>query len=151
MDEPTPLRERISRLPDQPGVYLFTDDRGRLLYVGKAVSLRKRVASYVLRTPRLAPRIAQMMQRVADLEVRVTTSEAEALLLEAQLIKDRKPRYNVAFRDDKTYPMLKVTSERFPRLLVVRRRQPDGAVYFGPYPDAGLMHQAVQLYRFPPR
>ncbi len=147
MVEPPSLRERVTRLPDQPGVYLFTDAQGRLLYVGKAVSLRKRVASYVRRPPRLAPRIAQMMKHVANVEVRVTASEAEALLLEAQLIKDRKPRYNVAFRDDKAYPMLKVTNEPFPRLVVARRRQADGAAYFGPYPDAGLMHQAVQFLR----
>jgi excinuclease ABC subunit C len=133
-------------LPDQPGVYLLKDAHGRLLYVGKALRVRKRVASY-FHQPRLSPRLATMMQRVADVEVRLTASETEALLLEAQLIKERKPHYNVAFRDDKTYPMLKVTQEPFPRLVVTRRRQADGASYFGPYPDAGLMHEAVRFLR----
>ena len=134
-------------------MYLFADASGRLLYVGKALSLRKRVGSYFRSTPALPPRIAHMMQQVADVDVRLTASEAEALLLEAQLIKERKPRYNVSFRDDKSYPMLKVTAERFPRLLVTRRRQADGARYFGPYPDAGLMRQAVEFLRrvFPMR
>ena len=147
-----PLQERVARLPDQPGVYLFRDARGALLYVGKAASLRKRVASYFSPTG-LSPRIAHMMARVADLDVRVTSSEAEALLVEAHLIKTEKPRYNVAFRDDKSYPMLKVTNEPFPRLLVARRKASDGAHDFGPYPDAGLMHQAVRFLRrvFPMR
>lgn len=141
------LRERISQVPDQPGVYLFRDVQGHVLYVGKAVSLRKRVSSYVRPTAALTPRIAQMMTRVADLEVRPTASEAEALLLESHLIKAEQPRYNVAFRDDKTYPLLKVSREPFPRLLVTRRRQADGAIYFGPYPDASLMHAAVRFLR----
>jgi excinuclease ABC subunit C len=121
--------------------------------VGKALSLRKRVASYfrlpgatVSASP-LSPRITTLMTKVADLEIRPTTSEAEALLLEAQLIKEHQPSYNVAFRDDKTYPMLKVTNEPFPRLLVTRRKLNDGAIYFGPYTDAGLMHEAVRFMR----
>jgi excinuclease ABC subunit C len=145
------LRQRVAALPDQPGVYLFRDARGLLLYVGKALSLRKRVASYFrLATTHespLSPRIATLMTKVADLEIRPTTSEAEALLLEAQLIKEHHPSYNVAFRDDKTYPMLKVTHEPFPRLLVTRRKLNDGAIYFGPYTDAGLMRQAVRFMR----
>ncbi|MBI4343077.1 MAG: excinuclease ABC subunit UvrC [Candidatus Omnitrophica bacterium] len=163
------LRRRVARLPDRPGVYLFSDAAGRLLYVGKAVSLRKRVGSYFRlpaaprgkrgaaaqagRTPALSPRIAQMMRHVAGLDVRLTASEAEALLLEAQLIKECRPRYNVAFRDDKAYPMLKITHEPFPRLMVTRRRANDGARYFGPYTDASLMHEAVRFLRrvFPMR
>lgn len=145
-------------LPDQPGVYLFTDAQGQLLYVGKALSLRKRVASY-FRLPApakgrqagpestLSPRMVRMIRQIADLEVRPTASEAEALLLEARLIKEAKPRYNVAFRDDKAYPMLKVTHEPFPRLVVTRRTLADGAIYFGPYTDATLMHEAVRFLR----
>jgi len=141
------LARRVAALPDQPGVYLFTDARGQLLYVGKAVSLRKRVASYFQRPTALSPRIATMVRAVSDLEVRPTASEAEALLLESRLIKEQKPRYNVAFRDDKSYPMLKVTNEPFPRLVVTRRRLADGGRYFGPYTDPTLMHQAVQFFR----
>ena len=149
---PATLRERVATLPDQPGVYCFTDAHGTALYVGKALSLRKRVTSY-FRPQGLSPRIAHLMRHVADVEVRRTASEAEALLLEAQLIKERHPRYNVSFRDDKAYPLLKVTREPFPRLRVARRRLPDGASYFGPYTDAGLMHEAVRFLRrvFPMR
>jgi excinuclease ABC subunit C len=147
------LRGQVKALPDQPGVYLFRDAEGALLYVGKALSLRKRVASYFRKTPALSPRIGGMMKRVAGLEIRRTASEAEALLLEAQLIKEAKPYYNVAFRDDKSFPMLKVTNEPFPRLLVARRRLSDGAAYFGPYTEAGLMHEALRFLRrvFPMR
>ena len=99
------LRRQVASLPDQPGVYLFSDAEGRLLYVGKALSLRKRVASY-FRPAGLSPRIAQLMKRATALETRRTTSEAEALLLEAQLIKEHQPHYNVTFRDDKTYPKI---------------------------------------------
>ena len=122
------------------------------MYVGKARSLCKRVASY-FRLQGLSPRIAHLMKRVAGVEVRRTASEAEALLLEAQLIKERRPRYNVSFRDDKAYPLLKVTREPFPRLVVARRRLPDGAAYFGPYTDAGLMREAIRFLRrvFPMR
>lgn len=151
MDEslalPSALRGRLSSLPDQPGVYLFRDGDGKLLYVGKALSLRKRVISYFRDRAQLSARVGRMIGRVADLEVRPTASETEALLLEARLIKEAKPYYNVSFRDDKSYPMLKVTNEPYPRLVVTRRKQPDGALYFGPYPDAGLMHEAVQFFR----
>ncbi len=154
----TTLQERIADLPDQPGVYLFKDAQGRLLYVGKAVSVRKRVGSYFRRHAatlglpralhsRISPRIAQMVRQVADVACVRTTSEAEALLLENELIKRHHPRYNVSLRDDKTYPMLKITVEPFPRLVVTRRRLADGAQYFGPYTEAALMHQAVAFMR----
>ncbi len=156
----TLLRQRIAHLPDQPGVYLFKDAAGTILYVGKALSLRKRVASYVhlpaappsaaqagRPLSHLGPRIARMVACVTDVEVRQTNSEAEALLLEAQLIKAHLPYYNVAFRDDKAYPLLKITNEPFPRLVVTRRKLNDGARYFGPYTDAGLMHEAVRFLR----
>ena len=147
------LRQRIAHLPDQPGVYLFKDAHGTILYVGKAVSLRKRVASYFHRPAALGPRTGRMVARVVDVEVRQTSSEAEALLLEAQLIKQHQPYYNVSLRDDKAYPILKVMHEPFPRLMVVRRKLNDGAIYFGPYTDAGLMHDALRFLRrvFPMR
>ncbi len=150
---PQLLRQRIARLPNGPGVYLFRDDGGRLLYVGKALSLRKRVASYARHAALLPATVARMVAHIADLEVRTAASEAEALLLEAQLIKELKPKYNVLFRDDKSYPMLKITRERFPRLVVTRRKLDDGGLYFGPYADPALMHHAVRFLRrvFPMR
>jgi len=134
-------------LPEQPGVYRFQDATGRILYVGKAANLRQRVGSYFHGADRLSPRMVRLMQRVVDVEVTTTAAEAEALILESQLIKRHQPRYNVAFRDDKTYPLLKLTAEPFPRLVVTRRRKDDGARYFGPYADAGLVRQALQFFR----
>ncbi|MBI4323089.1 MAG: excinuclease ABC subunit UvrC [Candidatus Omnitrophica bacterium] len=139
-------------------MYLFTDAQGRVLYVGKAASLRARVSSYFHAPQGLSPRIKQLVARIADLQVTTTGSEAEALLLESQLIKRHHPKYNIAYRDDKSYPLLKLTAEAFPRLIVTRERRRDGPArpgfsgvgggrYFGPYPDAGSLRQAVQFLR----
>lgn len=141
------LRKQVKALPEQPGVYLLRDDQGALLYVGKALSLRKRVSSYFRQSGNLSPRLERLVRRVRKLEVQRTASEAEALLLEARLIKEHHPPFNISLRDDKTYPMLKITREAFPRLVVTRRRLRDGAVYFGPYTDASLMHAAVRFMR----
>ncbi|MBI3324782.1 MAG: excinuclease ABC subunit UvrC, partial [Candidatus Omnitrophica bacterium] len=141
------LLKRLGELPDQPGVYLFKDAQRQVVYVGKALSLRKRVGSYFHRPTGLSPRIAKLIECIADVDVQITSSEAEGLLLESQLIKQFQPKYNVAYRDDKTYPILKLTNERFPRLVVTRRRKADGARYFGPYADAGLLRQALQFLR----
>lgn len=150
---PQALRERLATLPDQPGVYLFRDAAHRLLYVGKALSLKKRVSSYARHAQLLPLKVAHMVRQIAEVEIRTVASEAEALLLEAQLIKELKPKYNVSFRDDKMYPMLKITNEPFPRLMVTRRKADDGAAYFGPYTDASAMHEAVRFLRrvFPMR
>jgi len=153
------LHQRLDTLPDQPGVYLFKDAQGRVLYVGKAASLRKRVSSYFQhptgrkapwgRRPStgLSPRVIRLIEQIRDVEIRTTASEAEALLLESQLIKEHQPKYNVAYRDDKSYPLLKLTNEPFPRLLLTRERRADGARYFGPYADAGALRQALQFMR----
>jgi len=100
------------------------DAQGRVLYVGKALSLRKRVSSYFHAPAALAPRIQRLVPLIADVDVQTTASEAEALLLESKLIKQHQPKYNVAYRDDKSYPLLKLTDERFPRLIVVREHAP---------------------------
>jgi excinuclease ABC subunit C len=138
------LAARIRELPDRPGIYIFKDAAGRALYVGKAKSLRKRVGSYLLREHE--PRLAAMMVEAADLEFVVTDSEAEALLLENNWIKRRRPRYNVLLRDDKTYPYLKLTlNEPYPRLAFTRRIRNDGAEYFGPFLPGGLARKAIKL------
>jgi len=127
---------------------LFKDEKGEVLYVGKAASLRNRVRSYFRSSRGLGRRIQRMAERVADLEYIVTDSPVEALILESNLIKQHRPRYNVRFRDDKQYPYLKVTvNEDFPRVLVVRRMKKDGARYFGPYTNSGAMHQTVDAAR----
>jgi len=137
------LQARIDALPDQPGIYLFRDAAGRTLYVGKAKSLRKRVASYLSRE--LEPRLAGMVAEAADVEHVVAGSEREALLLENNFIKRRKPRFNVLLRDDKTYPYLKLTREPWPRVVFTRRIRSDGAEYFGPFLPGGLARRAIKL------
>ncbi|HVT59812.1 MAG TPA: excinuclease ABC subunit UvrC [Thermoanaerobaculia bacterium] len=143
-DSPPSLAERIRELPDRPGIYVFKDAAGKVLYVGKAKSLRKRAASYLAREHE--PRLAAMVAEAADLEFVATDSEAEALLLENNWIKKRRPRYNILLRDDKTYPYLKLTlSERFPRIAFTRRIRDDGAEYFGPFLPGGLARKAIKL------
>jgi len=137
------LRRRVGELPDHPGIYLFLDAAGATLYVGKAKSLRKRVPSYLSRD--LEPRLRAMVDEARELEFVAAASEQEALLLENNFIKSRKPRYNVLLRDDKTYPYLKLTREPWPRLVFTRRIRDDGAQYFGPYLPGGLARRAIKL------
>jgi excinuclease ABC subunit C len=142
------LQEKVQGLPDAPGVYLFTDLHGALLYVGKAVSLRKRVQSYF--TDRNlghdAERLGAMVGQIADVEYLLTANELEALILESNLIKERRPRYNIVLRDDKHYPFIRLNlKDPFPALQVVRRIRRDGALYFGPYVPAGTMWTLLSL------
>ncbi len=138
------LATRIKELPDRPGIYIFKDAAGKVLYVGKAKSLRKRASSYLVRDHE--PRLAAMMAEAADLEFVVTDSEPEALLLENNWIKRRRPRYNILLRDDKTYPYLKLTvQEAWPRIAFTRRIRDDGAEYFGPFLPGGLARKAIKL------
>ncbi len=136
--------DRIRALPDRPGIYVFKSAAGRPLYVGKAKSLRKRAANYL--QPPGDPRLVAMLAEAADLECVVTDSEAEALLLENNWIKRKRPRYNVLLRDDKTYPYLKLTlADDYPRIAFTRRIRDDGAEYFGPFLPAGLARKAIKL------
>ncbi|MBU2547463.1 MAG: excinuclease ABC subunit UvrC [Proteobacteria bacterium] len=141
------LKAKASAMPPLPGVYLMKDAQGRIIYVGKAKSLPKRVSSYFQKHPASA-KTARMMAKVADLEYLVTDNEKEALLLENSLIKEHRPRYNIILRDDKTYPYLCLTvKDPFPRLEVVRRIQKDGSVYFGPFSSAMSMRQTLRTLR----
>jgi excinuclease ABC subunit C len=139
------LEEKLKALPDAPGVYVFRDAAGDVLYVGKAKSLRDRVRAYFHGEPTKPP---EMIRAIADVETIVTASEAEALLLENNLIKEYAPKFNIRLRDDKTYPYVKVTvQEPFPRVMVTRRVQRDGARYFGPYADVSAMRRALRAVR----
>lgn len=138
--------EKIHNLTTQPGVYLWKDVTGRIIYVGKAVNLRNRVKSYVRRDVNRSPKVAAMMSHAVDLETMVVTNEMEALILENTLIKKHHPRYNIMLRDDKTYPYIKVTlQEDYPRIYMTRRVLRDGARYFGPFADAGAVHRVLKL------
>ena len=142
------LHEKIRSLPDAPGVYLFTDAEGALLYVGKAVSLRKRVQSYFSERDfgYDAERLGAMVAQIAEVEYLLTANELEALILESNLIKERRPRYNIVLRDDKHYPFIRLDlRDPFPALQVVRRIRRDGALYFGPYVPAGTMWNLLAL------
>ncbi len=137
------LRAQAEELPEEAGVYCFLDKSGKTLYAGKARSVRKRVRSYFQRD--LEPRLVAMLEAACELECVTTASEEEALLLENQLIKSRRPRYNVLLRDDKAYPYLKLTQEEWPRLLLTRRVIDDGSEYFGPYVPGGGARRAMRL------
>lgn len=142
------IREALAVLPDKPGVYLMHDKDGKVIYVGKAVVLKNRVRSYFRNLASHTPKVRAMVTKIADIETIVTSSEVEALILECNLIKKYRPRYNIMLKDDKSYPYLKVTlNEEFPRLYVTRRQMRDGAKYYGPYADAGAMHATVKLLR----
>ena len=142
------MEERLSRVPAKPGIYLFKDEKKRVLYVGKAKNLKNRLRSYFQRSAALDERKAAMMRSVEDFEFTVTGNELEAFVLEANLIKQNRPRYNILLRDDKSYPYLKLTvNEIWPRLEVVRRVQKDGAKYFGPYVPSGAMWEILSFIR----
>lgn len=140
------LLEKLRQLPDSPGVYLHKDKAGRVLYVGKASSLKSRVRSYFHRGANHSPRIAWMVSRVEDIEFFLVGNELEALILECNLIKKHRPYFNVKYRDDKRYPLLEITtSEPFPKIRVVRQARNKKNRYFGPYPDAGAMRRTLKV------
>jgi len=140
------IKNLIKTLPDSPGVYQYFDSDGLLLYVGKAKNLKKRVSSYFMKEHD-SSRLRLMVSRVADIKTVKVNSELDALLLENNLIKNLKPRYNINLRDDKTYPWIILKKERFPRLFYTRKHIKDGSEYFGPYASVKLMHTLLDLIR----
>jgi excinuclease ABC subunit C len=133
-------------LPDKPGIYQHLDRDGRILYIGKAKSLKKRVSSYFNKNQN-SGRTRVMVQKIADIRTVVTQNELEALLLENSLIKEHQPRYNVNLKDDKTYPWIVIKKERFPRIFYTRKKIEDGSEYFGPYPSVKVMKAVLELVR----
>lgn len=141
------VKEKLALLPDRPGVYLMKDDSGKIIYVGKAVNLKNRVRSYFQSSRNHSPKEKAMVARIADLEYIITNSEIEALILECNLIKKHRPKYNISLRDDKTYPYIRVTNETYPRVHATRKVQKDGSRYFGPYTSAGAVHETLKLLK----
>ena len=147
-DLPDALARKLETLPDGPGVYLWKDARGEVLYVGKAKRLSSRVRSYFAADFSDSPKHQLLRRLIADVETIVVGSEAESLILENNLIKEYRPRFNVRLKDDKSYPSIAVTlGEPFPRVLVTRRRNIDGAKYFGPYTDVAQLRRTLAIIR----
>jgi excinuclease ABC subunit C len=142
------LTEKLERLPDRPGVYLMKDAKGQVIYIGKAASVKARIRSYFQESRARDAKTDALVDQIADLEYIVTANELEALILESNLVKRHRPRYNIILRDDKHYPFLKLTTnEDFPRLMVARRIGKDGATYYGPFYPATALRETLRLVR----
>ncbi|AIE86294.1 excinuclease ABC subunit UvrC [Fimbriimonas ginsengisoli] len=139
------VQEKLKLVPAQPGCYIYKDEHGSVLYVGKAILLRNRVRSYFQSSAKHGPRIDRLVRKVCDIEWIVVDTEIEALVLECNLIKQHRPPFNVRMRDDKSYPYITVTDEKFPRVMFTRRVRKDKAKYFGPYPSAYAVRDTLQL------
>jgi excinuclease ABC subunit C len=142
------IKDQLNQLPDSPGVYLFKDDEGSILYVGKAADLRQRVRSYFSTPQKLPPKLQRMVEQISDFEFFVTKSDPEALILECNLIKRFRPHFNVRLKDDKAFPYLKIDhSEEWPRVQFTRRLESDGAHYFGPFTSARSVRETLKVIR----
>ena len=136
------IEENLKKLPDSPGVYIHKDKLGRVIYVGKAISLKNRVRQYFRLSKTADPKVRALAANIEEFEYITCATEMEALILECNLIKKYTPKYNVLLRDDKTYPYIKVTiGEKYPRVLKTRRVEHDGSKYFGPYSDARAVNE----------
>ena len=138
------LQNKLTNLPSKPGVYQFFNDKKKVIYVGKANNLRNRVKSY-FHSKTLNVKTELLVSKIFDFELVVTDSEVEALVLENNLIKELKPRYNVNLKDDKSFPFIKVTNEPYPRIFSTRRVDRDGSKYFGPYTSVKNMKSALRM------
>ncbi len=142
------IKEKLNKLPQKPGVYMMKDAGGRIVYVGKAKILRNRVRQYFQSSANHSVKTQVMVSKIADLDYIICDSEMEALVLESNLIKENKPRYNILLKDDKHYPYIKITfNEEYPRMLFVRRIENDGAKYFGPYPGGYSIKETMKLLK----
>jgi excinuclease ABC subunit C len=140
------LKETISHLPHKPGIYKFFDEKG-IIYVGKAVDIRKRVSSYFNRSAQHNKKTLKLVSQIKDIEFTIVDTEADAFLLENNLIKQYQPKYNILLKDGKTYPYICIVNERFPRVISTRNKINDGSRYFGPYPSGTTMHVVLDLIR----
>lgn len=142
------IEEELKKLPDKPGVYIMKNDKGTIIYVGKAISLRKRVRQYFQSSRNNTAKVNAMVKNIDEFEYIITDTEVEALILEANLIKKHKPKYNILLRDDKQYPYIKVTTnERYPRVIKTRNILKDGAKYFGPYTSTGAVNDTLEIIK----
>jgi len=138
------LKDKIASLPTKPGVYFFKDQRGEILYIGKAKNLRNRVRSYFQKNKYQTAKNQSMIARIQGLDWLVVRTEVEALLTEANLIKEHQPHYNISLKDDKSFPFIRITHEPFPRVFITRDIVRDGSKYFGPYTDVLLLRRSLK-------
>ena len=142
------IQEKLKLLPTNPGVYLMKNEQAKIIYVGKAINLKNRVKSYFQSSKNHSPKVKSMVEKISDFEYIITANEIEALILECNLIKKYRPKYNISLRDDKTYPYIKVTlNEDYPTVSIIRKILKDGAKYFGPYTSAGAVHEVLNLLK----
>lgn len=142
------IEEELKKLPAKPGVYIMHDSKDEIIYVGKAISLKNRVRQYFQSNRNKTPKIIQMVSKIAYFEYIITDSELEALVLECNLIKEHRPKYNTMLKDDKSYPYIKVTlHEEYPRVLFARELKKDKAKYFGPYTSNAAVKDTIELIR----
>ena len=142
------IQEQLKLLPTNPGVYLMKNEQAKIIYVGKAINLKNRVKSYFQSSKNHSPKVKSMVEKICDFEYIITANEIEALILECNLIKKYRPKYNISLRDDKTYPYIKVTlNEDYPTVSITRKILKDGAKYFGPYTSAGAVHEVLNLLK----
>src|SRR5438552_4915081 len=139
------IAEKLKTLPTGPGIYIHKNAAGKIIYVGKAKNLRNRVRSYFQSSRNHDPKTKQLVKVIADFEFIVVDNEVEALVLESNLIKKHRPRFNILLKDDKTYPHLKLTNEPFPKVVVTRRIERDGSHYYGPFLPAALARKTLNL------
>ncbi|HEX8608236.1 MAG TPA: GIY-YIG nuclease family protein, partial [Pedobacter sp.] len=147
MQKPEHIQNLLKTIPDSPGVYQYYDSEGKIIYVGKAKSLKKRVASYFNKDQYENGKTRVLVNRIADIKYIIVNTEIDALLLENNLIKKYQPRYNVMLKDDKTYPWICIKNERFPRVFSTRNVVRDGSTYFGPYASVRVMNMVLELIR----
>lgn len=139
------IEKKLKTLPENPGVYLMKNSDGKIIYVGKAKILKNRVRQYFQKNKNHSPKVQAMIKKISDFETIITKTEVEALILECNLIKKFRPKYNISLKDDKTYPFLKITAEKFPRILITRKKIHDGGKYFGPYTNS--IKETLELLR----
>lgn len=140
------IEKALEKLPEKPGVYLMKDRHDEIIYVGKAINLRRRVRQYFSKSGQKSRKVEVMVRHIESFETILVENEVEALILESNLIKENRPKYNILLRDDKSYPYIKITKEPFPRVLKVRKVEKDGGEYFGPYPNAYAVNDIIDLF-----
>lgn len=140
------IKEKLKELPDLPGVYIMRNSQDEIIYVGKAINLKKRVSQYFDNNQNKGRKVLAMVSHINKFEYIIVENEVEALVLESNLIKKNRPKYNIVLRDDKQYPYIKITKEKYPRIQKVRNVKKDKGYYFGPYPDAYAVNDVIELF-----